>query len=52
VPKGVCRIKDGWEDEDSVWVEYHDDGQRQEISATRYVKRATPHPGTGCYHAR
>ena len=36
--KGLCRIKDGWTNEDSVWVEY-DDGQRQEIPASRYVKQ-------------
>lgn len=47
--KGLCRIKDGWDNEhheDSVWVEY-EDGQRQEISAKRYVKQGYKPPLDG-----
>jgi hypothetical protein len=33
--RGICKIKDGWVHQDSVWVEY-DDGKRLEIPASQY----------------
>jgi hypothetical protein len=33
---GLYKIKDGWANEDSVWVRY-DDGKQLEIPASQYV---------------
>jgi hypothetical protein len=33
--KGLCRVKDGWATQDSVWVEY-DDGSRMEVPEEQY----------------
>lgn len=38
MPLGLCRIKDGWTNQDSVLVRY-DDGTVQELPAHRYVER-------------
>ena len=35
--EGICKIKDGWVDEDSVWVRY-DDGKKLEIPASQYAQ--------------
>jgi len=32
---GICKIKNGWVRQDSVWVEY-DNGKRLEIAANQY----------------
>lgn len=38
MPVGVCKIKDGWANQDSVIVKY-DDGQTQEIPASQYISQ-------------
>jgi hypothetical protein len=37
-PQGICKIKDGWVHQDSVWVLYPD-GERIEIPANRYMEQ-------------
>ena len=37
MPLGLCRIKDGWTNQDSVLVRYKD-GTVQELSQNRYVE--------------
>jgi hypothetical protein len=33
--RGICKIRNGWVHQDSVWVQY-DDGNRLEIPASQY----------------
>ena len=36
--KGICKIKNGWVHQDSVWVQY-DDGKKLEIPAGQYAEQ-------------
>jgi len=36
--RGICKIKNGWVHQDSVWVRY-DDGKKLEIPASQYVEQ-------------
>ena len=38
MPLGLCRIKDGWTNQDSVLVRYND-GTVQELPAHRYAEQ-------------
>ena len=38
--RGICKIKNGWANQDSVWVRY-DEGQKLEIPEDKY--RAAGH---------
>ena len=33
--RGICKIKDGWGNQDSAWVSY-DDGTKLEVPEDRY----------------
>src|SRR4029077_20506540 len=41
--KGICKIKNGWVHQDSVWVRY-DDGKRLEIPASQYAEQGFQPP--------
>jgi hypothetical protein len=41
--KGICKIKNGWVHQDSVWVRY-DDGKKVEIPASQYVEQGFQPP--------
>jgi hypothetical protein len=42
-PTGICKIKNGWVHQDSVWVHY-DDGKRLEIPASQYMSEGYQPP--------
>ena len=37
-PTGVCKIRNGWGNEDGVVIR-HDDGEEHEIPASRYIEK-------------
>jgi hypothetical protein len=41
--KGICKIKNGWVHQDSVWVRY-DDGKKLEIPASQYAEQGFQPP--------
>jgi hypothetical protein len=41
--RGICKVKDGWVHQDSVWVQY-DDGNRLEIPASQYGSEGNQPP--------
>ncbi len=43
MPRGICKVKNGWANQDSAWVRY-DDGKKLEVPEAEYRLRGYDPP--------